>query len=75
MRTVGDSRYVELTGRLRQARRSKGLTQGELASRLSVPQSFVSKYETGERRIDVIEFIDICYALTISPADFLPTQE
>ena len=42
------------------------LTQQELAARLSKPQSFIAKYEGGERRIDVVEFIAICRAM---PAD------
>jgi ribosome-binding protein aMBF1 (putative translation factor) len=51
---------------LTQARHEKGLTQAEVASRLGKPQSFVSKYESGERRLDVIEFIEVCEALMIS---------
>lgn len=59
--------------RLRQVliglRSRNGLSQSSLASRLGKPQSFVSKYETGERRLDVLEFIAICQALEINPAD------
>jgi transcriptional regulator with XRE-family HTH domain len=44
------------------ARKRAGLTQQALAARLSRPQSFIAKYETGERRIDVVEFIAICRA-------------
>lgn len=47
------------------ADREARLTQGELANFLGKPQSFVCKYERGERRIDVIEFIDIAEALEI----------
>ena len=39
------------------------LTQHELAKRLRRPQSFVAKYEGGERRIDVVEFVTICRAI------------
>jgi transcriptional regulator with XRE-family HTH domain len=42
------------------ARKSAGLTQHELAKRLNKPQSFVAKYEGGERRVDVVEFLTIC---------------
>lgn len=45
------------------ARRGKGLTQAMLAERLGKPQSYVAKYETGERRIDVIEFLDVAAAI------------
>jgi transcriptional regulator with XRE-family HTH domain len=41
------------------ARKRAGLTQQQLATRLGKPQSFVAKYENGERRIDVIQFIAI----------------
>lgn len=49
------------------AREDKKLTQSEVAARLGKPQSFVSKYESGERRLDVIEFLDVCKALSVSP--------
>jgi transcriptional regulator with XRE-family HTH domain len=47
------------------AREKAGLTQQQLADRLGKPQSFISKYEGGERRIDVIEFIQIADALNM----------
>lgn len=53
------------------ARKSKGMTQADLAEALNKPQSFVAKVENGERRIDVIEFIDIAAALGVSTADIL----
>lgn len=75
MRTIGDSRYLEIITRLRLARRARGLTQGDVAEMLSVPQSFVSKYETGERRLDVVELLDICFVLGIEIQDVLPGKE
>jgi len=48
-------KYQELLNRLRTARLEAGLTQEEVAKRLGKNQSFVSRSETGERRIDVIE--------------------
>jgi transcriptional regulator with XRE-family HTH domain len=39
------------------------LTQAEVAKRLGKPQSYVSKYETGERRLDVVEFLDVAAAV------------
>ena len=50
---------------LRQLRKEAGLTQVELARRLRRPQSFVSKYEIGERRLDVIELRTVCRALRV----------
>lgn len=72
MRTIRDSRYLEIITRLRLARKTQGVMQKDLADRLSVPQSFVSKYETGERRLDIIELLDICSALGIELHDVLP---
>ena len=60
-----------LLGALREARSEVGLTQAELAARLGRPQSFVSKYESGERRLDLIELSDVCTALGISLESFV----
>lgn len=54
-----------------EARTSSGLTQIDLARKLGRPQSFVSKYERGERRLDVIEFLEVASALAIDPSDFI----
>lgn len=51
---------------LRQIRVESGLRQADLAKRLRKPQSFVSKYEAGERRLDLIELRELCQALGIS---------
>lgn len=48
-------RYRRFLDRLRQARLDAGLTQAEVAERLGRPQSYVSKSESGERRVDVVE--------------------
>jgi transcriptional regulator with XRE-family HTH domain len=66
-----DSAYLELRRILKDLREAKHLTQAQLACKLSVPQSFVSKYETGERRIDVIETAQICRALETSMTQLL----
>jgi ribosome-binding protein aMBF1 (putative translation factor) len=47
------------------AREKAGLTQAEVSAKLERPQSFVAKYEGGERRLDVIEFIQVCMALGV----------
>ena len=58
--------------RLLAARRgASGLTQAQLASRLARPQSFVAKYEGGERKLDVIEFCAVARALNLDPATLL----
>lgn len=57
------------------ARREAGVTQLELSRALGKPQSFVSKYESGERRLDVIEFITICEALGVAPTKIIKRLE
>jgi transcriptional regulator with XRE-family HTH domain len=51
---------------LRQLRLGAGLRQEDLAARLTEPQSFVSKYELGERRLDLIELRKICEAVGVT---------
>jgi transcriptional regulator with XRE-family HTH domain len=51
------------------ARRRANVTQDELAAMLSKPQSFVSEYERGQRRVDVIELLVIARALGADPLD------
>lgn len=68
-------RQILLQTLLVEARKVKGLTQAELAEALNKPQSFVAKYENGERRIDVVEFVDITAALGVSTADLLARIE
>lgn len=53
------------------SREKMGLTQTEVSSILKRPQSFVAKYEGGERRLDIIEFIEICAALGVDPHSLL----
>jgi len=60
-----DPRYAEFRALLVAAREEAGLTQTSLAERLCKPQSYVSKYERGERRLDVIETTDIARALGV----------
>jgi len=56
---------------LRQARKDAELTQVEVAERLGKPQSFVTKYENGERRLDVLEFLAVAQALGVDPCDIV----
>ncbi|WP_245611396.1 helix-turn-helix domain-containing protein [Solidesulfovibrio alcoholivorans] len=51
-------------------RKNAGLRQAELAARLGCPQSFVSKYESGQRRLDLIELEAICKALGVTLTEF-----
>ncbi len=50
-----------------EARKDSGLTQQQVADKLGRPQSFVAKYENGERRLDVVEFLEIANLLDADP--------
>lgn len=64
---VSQKQY-EIVGQiLGDVRRQAGVTQGQLAKRLKKPQSFISAYEAGQRRIDVPEFIRVVEALDSEP--------
>jgi transcriptional regulator with XRE-family HTH domain len=56
---------------IREERESRQITQEQLASKLSVKQTVISKIETCERRLDFIELRQICIALGITPSDFI----
>lgn len=60
---------------LRQMRQEAHLRQSDLAERLGQPQSFVSKYESGERQLDFVEVAQICDAMGISLLDLVRRYE
>lgn len=55
---------------LKNIRLEAQLTQSELAYRLKKPQSYVSKYESGERRLDIVEIREICLSLNLTLSIF-----
>jgi transcriptional regulator with XRE-family HTH domain len=55
---------------LRTVRKEAGLRQADLAQALGVPQSYVSKYESGERRLDILELREVCRAVGITLGKF-----
>ena len=62
-KSIGPRQHQVLISLLRDARIAAGLTQAQAARALGKPQSFVAKYENGERRIDVVEFLTLADAL------------
>ncbi|MER9256342.1 helix-turn-helix domain-containing protein [Mesorhizobium sp. M0598] len=70
-KSLRSARQRRLLKRLIAARKTKGVTQTQLADMLGRPQSFVAKYEGGERRLDVIEFLDLTEALDIDSCELL----
>jgi transcriptional regulator with XRE-family HTH domain len=73
--SVFTRRYDVFRQMLIAARNDHGLTQTELAEKLRKPQSFVSKYERGERRLDVVEFLEIARCIGFDPYRFLKSLE
>ncbi len=70
-KSVFTGKYERFRLLLVEARKTAHLSQTELAKKLTRPQSFVSKYGRGERRLDVIEFEEVAEALGIPPIEFL----
>ncbi|MFL9925048.1 helix-turn-helix transcriptional regulator [Herbaspirillum lusitanum] len=68
---IHQSNYTLFREMLAHIRLEKGLLQSEVAERLGKPQSFISKYERGERRLDFAEFVEITEALDIDAAAFV----
>lgn len=63
LKSIYETAYRTLLDLLIEARSDAGMTQQQLADKLERPQSFVSKVENGDRRLDVIEFLEICRLL------------
>jgi hypothetical protein len=66
---IAPAKYATLGSCLAAVRNRAGVTQDQLAERLKKPQSFVSAYERGQRRVDVLELLTILSALEVDPAD------
>jgi len=75
MPSTNTQEYIYFRDLLTRARKDQGKVQEEVASYLGKPQSFVSKYESGERRLDVIEFLEIAHALGLDPIEIIKELE
>ncbi|MCW0197653.1 MAG: helix-turn-helix transcriptional regulator [Sphingopyxis sp.] len=64
-RGIHDNRYRWMVDQLVRARKDQGLSQEAVASRLGKPQQYVSRYEVGERRLDMVEFLDAAQVLSV----------
>ena len=71
MKSVFTKEYSKLVAALIDARKDADLTQQELAQKLHKPQSFVSKYERKERRLDVVELVSISLALGLDSCQII----
>ncbi|AZO34144.1 MAG: helix-turn-helix domain-containing protein [Mesorhizobium sp.] len=70
-KTLRSARHQRFLARLISLRKAKGMTQAQVAEKLGRPQSFVAKYEGGERRLDIIEFLDVTVVLEADPCEIL----
>jgi transcriptional regulator with XRE-family HTH domain len=71
LKTLRSRRHRALCATLLSARKAAKLSQAELASRLKTSQTSIARIESGERRIDVVEFIDLARVLKIDPREVL----
>jgi len=74
VRSVYTARYKDFLKRLRKARLAAGLTQAQVAVAMGKPQSFISKCETGERRLDVVEVQEFAKLYKRPLSYFLPRR-
>jgi transcriptional regulator with XRE-family HTH domain len=70
-KSVFTGRYERFLKLLRQVRVEAALTQTEAAEKMGRPQSFVSKCESGERRVDVVELVEFCRVYGVSAVSFV----
>ena len=66
-KTLGSEKHRALIALLIRKREAAGLTQTELADALGEYQSFVARLESGQRRVDVIEFLELAHILSFDP--------
>ncbi len=69
VKTLGTERHKALIALLIEKREAAGLTQSDLAAKLGEYQSFVARLESGQRRVDVVEFLELAELLGFNPVD------
>jgi transcriptional regulator with XRE-family HTH domain len=75
LKSVHSDQYAAFLAVIIAARNELGLSQRELAQLLQKPQSYVSKYERGERRLDIVEFLELSKILKLDPCAVLGQME
>ena len=75
MTKIGTQDHQVFLALLREIRTRAGVRQVDIAKRIGVHQSMISKYELGQRRLDVLELRDICAALGVSLTNFVRELE
>ncbi|UXY09684.1 helix-turn-helix domain-containing protein [Kosakonia sp. ML.JS2a] len=67
MASIYSEQYQSVITALKKARKERGITQVQLAEALGRPQSFIAKIESGERRLDVVEFVHLARLVGLDP--------
>ena len=70
-KSIHSERYRKLIQSLIKSRKKQGIRQRDLSKRLGQYVTFTSKFETLERRLDIIEFVDVCKSLGENPLELL----
>ena len=70
-KTIHTERHKRLRRLLKAERNAAGITQTALAERLGRPASYVAKYELGDRRLDILEFLDVANAIGFDPCKLI----
>ena len=68
-KAIASNKYVDLITWLKEAREKQNLTMRDVAELINKPHQFINKIESGERKLDVYEFVQYCKALELDPVD------
>ena len=71
VKTIYQERYQAFIKQLVLARKACGLTQMQVAEKLSKPQSYIAKVEGADRKLDVMEFVELCQAINVDPTTLI----
>ncbi len=71
LKTIYKERYRSIIQKLIERRRVLNMTQRQISARLNKPQSYIAKIEGFERKLDVLEFIEICEVIDLEPSTVL----
>lgn len=75
MESIHSEKSIKMRAMLRKERKSRKLRQIDVANALGVYRTFVTKYEKGERRLDLVEFLAVAKAIGFDPHAFIDTLE
>lgn len=72
MKTIHDPIFIQIIARFRQIRKDRGLSQADVAKLLQKPQSYVSKIESCQKKIDLVETLRLCEVLETRLGEVVP---